>query len=574
MSRRVLLFRDTVRGDLVARSPIHVGGLGAGLTDAETPVARDGLGRPILPGTALTGALRTALGEHGDLNLWGGTPKLGASLVTVFDAPAASTSGEVRWHASIDRRSGSAATNHLFSRELVPAGTRFTFRIDVETVQADEHENAQELLGQVVELLAGAGLQVGGSGSTGLGHVRLDPESIVSRCDDLTTAAGLLTTLQEASPTVEKVEEAAAKATTATEATDPPPDRLRITVKWRPRGPLMSKEARVGGVCDALPATVRDGDGYRLLLPGSSVKGALRSRAELIARTATGQSRIPPGFIDQMAEAARLPGVGALFGSAGNIAAGEQGNKGALTVHDTLSEVLLPVTEWEAVADETFTVEPATDDKQRWEERAFAKAVDALNDAIDGKRIWFDYAVRNAIDRWSGGVAKHRLFSSLEPYVGLTDEGHAWRPIVLDVDLSRLVRTTGTKTSETDEDARAVCPEARDAALALLLLTLADLEAGWVPLGYGTTRGLGAIKVRTITLAAPADIPSGSLPDALLDSLTRQGGIELDTLWPSAAEALLSGWQRELERYQTSTPAAGATSSAPGESTTNEVSTP
>src|SRR5216117_3113234 len=49
--------RLILRGTLVARTPLHVGGLGEDV-DTDLPLARDGAGRLYAPGTSLAGALR------------------------------------------------------------------------------------------------------------------------------------------------------------------------------------------------------------------------------------------------------------------------------------------------------------------------------------------------------------------------------------------------------------------------------------------------------------------------------------------------------------------------------------
>src|SRR5690606_1526758 len=52
--------RTEVRGILICRSPVHVGGWDS-TAEANLTVARDGLGRPVLPGTSIAGALRAYL---------------------------------------------------------------------------------------------------------------------------------------------------------------------------------------------------------------------------------------------------------------------------------------------------------------------------------------------------------------------------------------------------------------------------------------------------------------------------------------------------------------------------------
>ena len=53
--------RIEVLGTLVCLSPVHVGGWD-NTAEASLTVARDGTGRPCLPGTSIAGALRAYLG--------------------------------------------------------------------------------------------------------------------------------------------------------------------------------------------------------------------------------------------------------------------------------------------------------------------------------------------------------------------------------------------------------------------------------------------------------------------------------------------------------------------------------
>ena len=67
MSRKVDR-RWELTGTLIARSPVQLGSTAG----ADLNQARDGLNRPVLPGTALTGVIRAALpDELRDHALWG-----------------------------------------------------------------------------------------------------------------------------------------------------------------------------------------------------------------------------------------------------------------------------------------------------------------------------------------------------------------------------------------------------------------------------------------------------------------------------------------------------------------------
>ena len=86
------------------------------------------------------------------------------------------------------------------------------------------------------------------------------------------------------------------------------------------------------------------------------------------------------------------------------------------------------------------------------------------------------------VDRWTGGPLEGALFTTLAP--PWEQGGQApWEPIVLDVS-----------------------GDAEDRDLALVWLVLRDLASGWLPLGFGTRRGMGAIRVERFEVQGPKGV--------------------------------------------------------------------
>src|SRR5690348_4601656 len=111
--------RFRLRGTLIAKTPLHVGGHGDDV-DTDLPLARDGAGELYAPGTSLAGALRQwcerAFGRDAVNRHWGyqDGEEGHASYVVVEDVPmneSASVIVEVRDGVGIDRRRGAAAEN-------------------------------------------------------------------------------------------------------------------------------------------------------------------------------------------------------------------------------------------------------------------------------------------------------------------------------------------------------------------------------------------------------------------------------------------------------------------------------
>ena len=189
-----------------------------------------------------------------------------------------------------------------------------------------------------------------------------------------------------------------------------------------------------------------------LLLPGTSIRGALRSRCSRIARTvlyaestpseenvfvATNEKRdpLPIDIHEQLAREPNL--VRYMFGTTEY--------RGAITVRDCTTKTL-------------------------------------------GKETEIQH---NAIDRWTGGVVKGALFSEII-YPRAT-----WNDIIIEIDtqqLQRNVRNDASNTALAENEVRAYAR----ASWCLLCLALSELSAGVLPLGGKTTRGLGQVEVHSI----------------------------------------------------------------------------
>lgn len=469
---RELAQRIVVEGTLEAVTPIQVGGAGSG-DIVDIPFARDGLGRFYIPGTGLAGALRAWCGrrfEEMPVNeIWGhqkkghsgkGKPKSErekghASHIDIDDAVARIPGGrpEVWPGVSIDRYTGAAASEVLYSREVLPRGTVIPLRLSLEIEMTDHDEPA----GMLRHLLAGLqdGLYLGGGKTRGTGRVRL-AEGFEIRRQDWTKKRAVLKTLEQGGDKVrlEDLPEDPAP-------TDPGISHIEVT--WEAVDPVMVAAGFDGLAVDILPlvSAVSD-DEVALVLPGSAIKGALRSAAERLMRTLldkdlTGSER----FLDQV----KVPLVNELFGEA--LTADGAGRVGAVTVDTCYSVDRIPRCTWEAIT-------LARDDAK-------------LRRHLDATGLDIDHAYHVKVDRWTGGAFETALFSALEPRV-------AWEPIRMIFDRERLEACL------------------RDPAAVLLDLTLRELREGRVPLGFGVNRGYGTVGISEIS-GAPWDSDLASMAD-------------------------------------------------------------
>ena len=132
MSRRIV-GKVRIRGNLVAQTPISVGGLGAG-EHVDLDVAVDGAGRFYIPGTSLAGPMRAWLSENVESEklldeLFGfieqTEDKGQASSLFIEDSPAQGAVRERRHGIALREDTGTVADGFFYTRGLLEAEKRF-----------------------------------------------------------------------------------------------------------------------------------------------------------------------------------------------------------------------------------------------------------------------------------------------------------------------------------------------------------------------------------------------------------------------------------------------------------------
>lgn len=523
---------------------------------------RNGLGEPTIPGRSIRGAVRAACnvlweerklkddpsGVFSETNwksLWGDDlahhegsspddvlPVRRSALTfhaVSFPEYKDSGSGESplprRHGVGIDRTTGAASDGALYEHEFLPRGTRFNIRITAEGRDGEPTVNKQsdgipgpassdsvkKLLEFIVDVLESGAVSLGGRTRSGQGTIQVIGPKL--RRTGKTTDAGALTTPADVLDTLIGEDE---------EGTPIPlelggwslgePARIKITW-WSPTGIFVAEDEKLtkqrkeearkkdltaNGVTEPLRDPSVPWDEAQLLIPGTSIRGALRSRASRIARTVLAARDELPTFAshdlhEQIAAEPNL--VRYMFGCTEY--------RGALTVHDCLSK-------------KTGTCVEIT---------------------------------HNAIDRWTGGVIDGGLFTEAV-YLGTH-----WKPIKIDIDLRQLLsnieaekgeaksKRKEAETKETPQDGQkdtqqrehVYAPYAR-AAYVLLGLVLAELTAGTLPLGSRSTRGLGQVVVSTIEVEGAnregVDLPSWNLNGCeALQQPTTGAGVMTDALY-------------------------------------------
>lgn len=447
-----------------------------------------------------------------------------------------------RHGVGIDRTTGAASDGALYEHEFLPRGTRFAIRItaegrDDEKMRREQSEGipgpasseAIELLLRLIRsLFKSKAISLGGRTGSGQGAIKVQESNeerqasgdqylrIVAQSkgiegkepvDIVDALTGALTEEPESS-----------KGTDSSACVGTQPARIKITW-WSPTGIFVAEDEELTkqrkaakeaeneekGINEEVHEVVyplRDPsvewENAQLLIPGTSIRGALRSRASRIARTvlAAHDDFKPLTSHDIHEQIAAEPNlVRYMFGCTEY--------RGAVTVHDCLS----------------------------------TKSGDCIE------------VTHNAIDRWTGGVIDGGLFTEAV-YLGTH-----WEPITIDIDLRQLLnnieaekgeakdKPKEAEKQETQQDGQKdsqqrehlYAPYAR-AAYVLLGLVLAELSAGTLPLGSRSTRGLGQVVVTTIEVEGAdregVDLPSWNFTgcEALQQPATG-AGVMTDTLY-------------------------------------------
>ena len=416
-----------------------------------------------------------------------------------------------RHGVGIDRTTGAASDGVLYEHEFLPRGTKFDIRItaegrDNETMGRDQSEgipgpasseSVKKLLEVIVDVLTSGAVCLGGRTGSGQGTIQVIEPKL--RRTSKTTDTGALTAPAYVLDALIGEDE---------EGTPIPlelggwslEEPARITIDWwSPTGIFVAeddeltkqrkaaKEAEnreksineeVHEVVYPLRDPSEEWENAQLLIPGTSIRGALRSRASRIARTVLAAKGELSTFVshdlhEQIAAEPNL--VRYMFGSTEY--------RGAVTVHDCLST----------------------------------------------KRGKLIEVTHNVIDRWTGGVIDGGLFTEAV-YLGTH-----WEPITIDIDLRQLLnnieaekgpeddgKTVGAdQTGIGSEDREQSNPTHADyahAAYVLLGLVLAELSAGTLPLGSRSTRGLGQVVVSSI------DVRGCTRDDVVIPAKTLSGG--------------------------------------------------
>lgn len=528
---RSLQSRLKVTVNLVAKTPLHIGGTDEGAL-SDLPLAVNGAGQYYIPGTGLAGAFRAwMLGLQGSdqawvNQLWGfqseSPPNQSgddgiASFILIEDAVIdSSVTVEIRDHVTINPDTESAENQGKFDRMILPKGTLIPLDMTVEfsqTISEVQQQKNRSAVGMLLESLKDGEIRLGAAKTRGLGQVKFEGTPIITE-EAINTGIGMVKALQDLqtrdrnpSIDVSKLKSPTLNLKKLQRKHPSSPEDLQLpskvfaTIHWKPQGPLMVKSAFEGSAVDGLPLTSqRKLDKLSFVLPGSSIKGSLRTQAVRIMQTLL----TPVTDSESQPENSGLSLIHHLFGQAANRKDKEvQGRVGALSIDDCYS-----------------TTSVARD---KWTQVISAQEVTELTSYLDQAQVGkvMQQGFHVAIDRWTGGASPSALYSNLEPMK------IEWEPITMALNLTQLTQELSLLQPEIFEGA----------AFALLLLLIQDLACDRIPLGYGTNRGMGAVTITNVELrcshgiAGVKDIKPISLKDGRFNNLPESLSQKLGQDW-------------------------------------------
>lgn len=249
----------------VCQSPIRTGG--TGLTTEQ--LLTDTQGRPYFQGTSLAGALReyhrTAFGEEKTRRLFGDLNGAGHIVISDGDFSGA-LAWETRPRLRIDGRTGTADGRGKFDVAHLPVGTKLTFSVTWMGTEEDAEELNQ--IEQALAALHCGYIRLGAQKANGFGRVTLEVRKQSYRMADERDRTAWLENRDASVPlALPKVKQPG-----------------QITFELQGHADSILVKAGAAEWREGRNVTTHIQEQGVPVLPGSSVKGALRSRVAQIAR--------------------------------------------------------------------------------------------------------------------------------------------------------------------------------------------------------------------------------------------------------------------------------------------------
>ncbi len=304
---RRLVARLVITGDLRLESPAAFGsGDSDGLLDML--LLRDAVdNHPLLPGTSIAGALRNYLrqrkhGYRADLKkdgngnadeedstetLFGGSKgndEGAQSPLIVDDSRAEQHATIIRDGVRIDPQTRTAQDKKKFDYELLPAGTTFPLRLEL--LIPAEGVGEEQLLADLTLALDGftrGEIGMGIRKRRGFGQCKVATWQVVRY--DMQSPAGLVAWLNTGlTPPIDGIG-SSTNCTLPASTDDDARQQVTLTATFTLASPLLIRSTEPLGTLDKQPDVIHIRSNGKPVIPGTSLAGALRARAQRILNT-------------------------------------------------------------------------------------------------------------------------------------------------------------------------------------------------------------------------------------------------------------------------------------------------
>ncbi|HOV91198.1 MAG TPA: RAMP superfamily CRISPR-associated protein [Syntrophorhabdaceae bacterium] len=177
-----------IKGRLVLEGVVRLKSaalIGSGVREStDIDILKDSKGRPYIPATSFVGVLRSTI-NYSDLDIfWGYTSDdnsaqsaLSCDDLTLLDDTSPTI--EVRDGIKIDPKTGKVAEGAKYDYEVIPPGTAFKMHLEA-TYRADDKEQLARLLKTIESNLKKKAIRIGAKTNSGLGRIVLEKSKL---CD-------------------------------------------------------------------------------------------------------------------------------------------------------------------------------------------------------------------------------------------------------------------------------------------------------------------------------------------------------------------------------------------------------
>lgn len=242
---------------------------------ADVDVLKDKDGTPYIPATSLAGVLRHALKfvekqeREKYYDFWGDGDRVQSSIIIEDLYPEGEVKVGIRDGVKIDNKRGIAQKKAKFDYEIIEPGAEFKLMVEITLGKDDDFK--KRMLATVVDLLESEKITIGAKTRSGFGKVNLNRKAIY--LFDFSKKCDLLRWLKREFPEPTTLD---VKPFRRDE------NQLIINAQFTLKNSLIVRSYNIE---PNLPDTEHIKSNGKPILPGTSIKGAVRARAERIINT-------------------------------------------------------------------------------------------------------------------------------------------------------------------------------------------------------------------------------------------------------------------------------------------------